>query len=161
MQCPQHLNFERALQAQRRDVVRYRKVRRGDVLPRRHRFEVGSYVYLSQPPLNTLDVRTTRTILRVKEIHESGWLTLVGSDGQEIQVHMDNCATCHLSNLVPAKHRGADVRCRKCGSDSTAMPRIRCDKCQSVWHVDCAGASVQTAGEEWICPACQPAQPTA
>ena len=148
--------FEHALQAQRRDVVKYRKVRRGDVLPRRHRFEVGSYVYLSQPPLNTLDVRTTRTILRVKEVHGSGWLTLVGSDGQELQVHMDNCAPCHLSNLVPARFKGASVRCRKCGSDSTAMPRVRCDKCQSVWHVDCAGVELPLAGDEWICPSCRP-----
>eukprot|EP00873_Tetraselmis_striata_P037454 jgi/Tetstr1/457718/TSEL_004249.t1 len=95
--------FERALQAQQRDVVRYRKVRRGDVQPRRHRFEIGSYVYVAQPPLNTLDVRTARTILRVVEILESGWLRLSGSDGNEIQVHMDNCAPCHLSNLVPAR----------------------------------------------------------
>eukprot|EP00873_Tetraselmis_striata_P029125 jgi/Tetstr1/449389/TSEL_003898.t1 len=96
--------FERALQAQQRDVVRYRKVRRGDVQPRRHRFEIGSYVYVAQPPLNTLDVRTARTILRVVEILESGWLRLSGSDGNEIQVHMDNCAPCHLSNLVPARY---------------------------------------------------------
>eukprot|EP00873_Tetraselmis_striata_P018566 jgi/Tetstr1/438830/TSEL_027339.t1 len=34
--------FERALQAQQRDVLRYRKVRCGDVQPRRHRFEIGS-----------------------------------------------------------------------------------------------------------------------
>eukprot|EP00873_Tetraselmis_striata_P039743 jgi/Tetstr1/460007/TSEL_005329.t2 len=97
--------FERALQAQQRDVVRYHKVRRGDVQPRRHRFETGSYVYVAQPPLNTMDVRTACTILRVVEILESGWLRLLsGSDGNEIhQVHMDNCAPCHLSNLVPAR----------------------------------------------------------
>eukprot|EP00873_Tetraselmis_striata_P014072 jgi/Tetstr1/434336/TSEL_023442.t1 len=89
--------FERALQAQHRDVVRYRKVRRGDVQPRRHRFETGHYVYVAQPPLNTLDVRAARTILRSVEILESG------SDGNEIQVHMDDCAPCHLSNLVPAR----------------------------------------------------------
>eukprot|EP00873_Tetraselmis_striata_P007468 jgi/Tetstr1/427732/TSEL_017856.t1 len=83
--------FEMALQAQQRDVQ-----------PRRHRFEVGSLVYVAQPPLNTMDVRTTRTILRVAEVLESGWLRLAGSDGNEIQVHMDNCAPCHLSNHVPA-----------------------------------------------------------
>eukprot|EP00873_Tetraselmis_striata_P035580 jgi/Tetstr1/455844/TSEL_042635.t2 len=98
--------FERALQAQHRDVVRYRKVRRGDVQPRRHRFEIGSYVYVAQPPLNTLDVRTARTILRVVEILES--------DGNEIQVHMDNCAPCHLSNLVPARTREDESSLAKC-----------------------------------------------
>eukprot|EP00873_Tetraselmis_striata_P014606 jgi/Tetstr1/434870/TSEL_002584.t1 len=51
--------FERALQAQHRDVVRYRKVRCGDVQPRRHRFEIGSYVFVAQPPLNTMDTNST------------------------------------------------------------------------------------------------------
>jgi len=51
--------FEHALAAQRRDVIRYRKVRRGDVQPRTHRFEVGAYVYCAQPPINTLDMKTT------------------------------------------------------------------------------------------------------
>eukprot|EP00873_Tetraselmis_striata_P007045 jgi/Tetstr1/427309/TSEL_017478.t1 len=104
--------FERALQAQQRDVVRYRKVRRGDVQPRRHRFEIGSYVYVAQPPLSTLDVRTARTILRVVEILKSGWLRLSGSDGNEIQVHMDNCAPCHLSNLVPARYGRGMPACK-------------------------------------------------
>eukprot|EP00873_Tetraselmis_striata_P041597 jgi/Tetstr1/461861/TSEL_006940.t1 len=147
--------FERALQAQQRDVVRYRKVRRGDVQPRRHRFEIGSYVYVAQPPLNTLDVRTARTILRVVEILESGWLRLSGSDGNEIQVHMDNCAPCHLSNLVPARYGRGMPACKGCGSDSIAAPRLICDKCQAMWHVACAKAELHP-GEEWLCPDCAP-----
>eukprot|EP00873_Tetraselmis_striata_P042211 jgi/Tetstr1/462475/TSEL_007470.t2 len=119
--------FERALQAQQRDVVRYRKVRRGDVQPRRHRFEIGNYVYVAQPPLNTLDVRTARTILCVVEILESGWLRLSGSDGNEIQVHMDNCAPCHLSNFVPARYGRGMPACKELHS-----------------------------GEEWLCPDCAP-----
>eukprot|EP00873_Tetraselmis_striata_P008841 jgi/Tetstr1/429105/TSEL_019067.t1 len=105
--------FERALQAQQR---------RGVVQPRRHRFETGSYVYVAQPPLNILDVRTSRTILRVVEILESGWLRLSGSDGNEIQVHMDSCAPCHLSNLVPARYNRGMPACKGCGSDSIAAP---------------------------------------
>eukprot|EP00873_Tetraselmis_striata_P035652 jgi/Tetstr1/455916/TSEL_042697.t1 len=147
--------FERALQAQQRDVVRYRKVRRGDVQPRRHRFEIGSYVYVAQPPLNTLDVRTARTILRVVEILESGWLHLSGSDGKEIQVHMDNCAPCHLSNLVPARYGRGMPACKGCGSDSIAAPRLICDKCQAMWHVACAKAELHP-GEGWLCPDCAP-----
>eukprot|EP00873_Tetraselmis_striata_P002647 jgi/Tetstr1/422911/TSEL_013692.t1 len=147
--------FERALQAQQRDVVRYRKVRRGDVQPRRHRFEIGSYVYVAQPPVNTLDVRTARTILRVVEILESGWLRLSGSDGNEIQVHMDNCAPCHLSNLVPARYGRGMPACKGCGSDSIAAPRLICDKCQAMWHVACAKAELHP-GEEWLCPDCAP-----
>eukprot|EP00873_Tetraselmis_striata_P020954 jgi/Tetstr1/441218/TSEL_029474.t1 len=147
--------FERALQAQQRDVVRYRKVRRGDVQPRRHRFEIGSYVYVAQSPLNTLDVRTARTILRVVEILESGWLRLSGPDGNDIQVHMDNCAPCHLSNLVPARYGRGMPPCKGCGSDSIAAPRLICDKCQAMWHVACAKAELHP-GEEWLCPDCAP-----
>eukprot|EP00873_Tetraselmis_striata_P037028 jgi/Tetstr1/457292/TSEL_043897.t1 len=147
--------FERALQAQQRDVVRYRKVRRDDVQPRRHRFETGSYVYVAQPPLNTLDVRTARTILRVVEILDSGWLRLSGSDGNEIQMHMDNCAPCHLSNLVPARYGRGMPACKGCGSDSIAAPRLICDKCQAMWHVACAKAELHP-GEEWLCPDCAP-----
>eukprot|EP00873_Tetraselmis_striata_P006997 jgi/Tetstr1/427261/TSEL_017446.t1 len=147
--------FERALQAQQRDVVRYRKVRRGDVQPRRHRFEIGSYVYVPQPPLNTLDVHTARTILRVVEILESGWLRLSGSDGNEIQVHVDNCAPSHLSNLVPARYGRGMPACKGCGSDSIAAPRLICGKCQAMWHVACAKAEFHP-GEEWLCPDCVP-----
>eukprot|EP00873_Tetraselmis_striata_P004972 jgi/Tetstr1/425236/TSEL_001520.t1 len=148
--------FERALQAQHRDVVRYRKVRRGDVQPRRHRFETGSYVYVAQLPLNTLDVRTARTIPRVVEILESGWLRLSGSDGIEIQMYMDNCAPSHLSNLVPARYgRGMPAR-KGCVSDSIiAAPRLFCHKCQAMWHVACAKAELHH-GEEWLCPDCAP-----
>eukprot|EP00873_Tetraselmis_striata_P037385 jgi/Tetstr1/457649/TSEL_004230.t1 len=149
--------FERALQAQHRDVARYRKVRRGDVQPRRHRFETGSYVYVAQPPLNTLDVRTARTILRVVEILESGWLRLSRSDGNEIHVHMDNweCAPCHLSCLVPARYGRGMPACKGCGSDSIAAPRLICDKCQAMWHVACAKAELHPC-EEWLCPDCAP-----
>eukprot|EP00873_Tetraselmis_striata_P038743 jgi/Tetstr1/459007/TSEL_004475.t1 len=101
---------------------------------------IGSYVYVAQPPLNTLDVRTARSILRVVEILESGWLRLSGFDGNEIQVHMDNCAPCHLSNLVPVRYGRGMPACKGCGSDSIAAPRLICDKCQAMWHVACAKA---------------------
>eukprot|EP00873_Tetraselmis_striata_P043440 jgi/Tetstr1/463704/TSEL_008563.t1 len=65
--------FERALQAQQRDVVRYRKVRRGDVQPRRHRFETGSYVYVAQPPLNTLDAETRVGEAEMRHRHGKIW----------------------------------------------------------------------------------------
>eukprot|EP00873_Tetraselmis_striata_P020405 jgi/Tetstr1/440669/TSEL_028978.t1 len=117
--------------------------------------KIGSYVYVAQPTLNTLDVRTARTILRVVEILESGWLRLSGSDGNEIQVHMDNCAPCHLSNLVPARYGRGMPACKGCGSDSIAAPRLICDKCQAMWHVACAKAELYP-GEEWLCPDCAP-----
>jgi hypothetical protein len=61
--------FEKALATQRKDVVRDRKVWRGDVQPCTHSYQAGAYVYCAQPPLNTaqlLDVRRTHTILRCK-----------------------------------------------------------------------------------------------
>ena len=155
--------FERALDAQRRDAVRFRKVRRGDVQPRAHRFSVNEYVYMSQNPLNSLDVSTTRTILQIKDISPSGWLELEGSDGKRISVHMDNCAPCHLSNLVPARRggyrSGHRPQCVKCLSDSQSEPLVVCDKCDHHWHISCAGAPVLLQpGEEWLCPRCSPPQ---
>ena len=73
--------FENALAAQNRDITRYKKVRRGDVRPRVHRFNIGDYVYMSRRPLNNMDVSTTRTILRIKSIASTDWLELEGSDG--------------------------------------------------------------------------------
>eukprot|EP00873_Tetraselmis_striata_P032909 jgi/Tetstr1/453173/TSEL_040190.t1 len=91
--------FEYALAAQRRDVIRYRKVRRGDVQPRMHRFEVGAYVYCAQPPINTLDVKTTRIIiLRVAKVYSTGWLDLVGADARVITVHSMLQQQCGRAN---------------------------------------------------------------
>ena len=154
--------FERALDAQRRDAVRYKKVRRGDVQPRVHRFAVGEFVYLAQVPINSLDVSTSRTILQVREVRPSGILVLEGSDGRQLSVHMDQCAPCHLSNLVPVR-RGALPQasvpaCASCGSSSRASPMLVCDKCDRYWHTACVGERVQLApSEEWLCPTCAPA----
>jgi hypothetical protein len=49
--------FENVLAAHRRDVIRYRNVRRGDVRSSTRRYRIGACVYCAQPPLNTLDVR--------------------------------------------------------------------------------------------------------
>ena len=95
--------FENALAAQHRDIIRYKKVRRNDVQPRIHRFNIGDYVYLSRQPLNSLDVSTTRTILRVKSIASTGWLELEGSNGQTLLTHMEHCAPRQISNPVPVR----------------------------------------------------------
>ena len=84
--------FENALATHDRDIIRYKKVRRGDVQPRVHRFNIGDYVYMSRSPLNNLDVSTTRTILRVKSIASTDWLELEGSDGQTVQTNVEHCA---------------------------------------------------------------------
>ena len=156
--------FERALAAQARDVIRFRKVRRGDVRPRTHRFEEGHFVYYTQRPINTLDMRATRTILRVQRTYPSGWLTLEGADGNTIDVHADQCAPCSLSNLVPAKSRAVDaatdqpVQCAECGRDSRSDALLLCDKCGKAVHVGCL-PSLPTRYDpesEWLCAACEP-----
>ena len=148
--------FEHALRAQVRDIVRYRKVRRGDIQPRVHRFAEGSYVYYIQQPINTLDMRVTRTILRVRAVHNTGWLELEGSDGRVIEVHADQCAPCHLSNLVPAGQQAPSVRCEHCGSDSRSDALLVCDKCSRAWHTGCVHGATPDPEADWLCPQCSP-----
>ena len=148
--------FENALRAQVRDVIRYRKVRQGDVQPRSHRFTPGSYVYYVQRPLNTLDVKVTRTILRVHKVHSTGWLELVGSDGRIVEVHGDQCAPCHLSNLVPAGQTAPALTCEQCGSDSRSDALLVCDKCSRAWHSGCVSTEAVDPEAEWLCPRCMP-----
>ena len=130
--------------------------------PRVHRFAVGEFVYLAQVPINSLDVSTSRTILQVREVRPSGILVLEGSDGRQLSVHMDQCAPCHLSNLVPVRRgtltQASIPACASCGSSSRASPMLVCDKCDRYWHTACVGERVQLApSEEWLCPTCAPA----
>ena len=148
--------FEHALRAQVRDIVRYRKVRRGDIQPRTHRFTEGSYVYYIQRPINTLDMRVTRTILRVRKVATTGWLELEGSDGRVIEVHADLCAPCHLSNLVPAGQQAPGIRCEHCGSDSRSDALLICDKCNRAWHSGCVHGQSPDPEADWLCPRCSP-----
>ena len=148
--------FENALRAQVRDIIRYRKVRQGDVQPRAHRFAPGSYVYYVQRPLNTLDVKVTRTILRVHKVHSTGWLELMGSDGRIVEVHGDQCAPCHLSNLVPVGHTAPALTCEQCGSDSRSDSLLVCDKCNKAWHSGCVSVDTVDPETEWLCPRCMP-----
>ena len=122
--------YERASMAQFKQGVRFRKVRQSDLPPRRHRFRVGDYVYVSQRPVNTLDVKTTRTILRVRAVRPQGVLELEGADGKTVRVRMELCAPCHIPNLVTdAVGVPADLACTVCGSPSMADPVLLCDRC--------------------------------
>ena len=94
------LAYERAVSAQQRQAVRSRRVRRRDVPPRLHRFQVGDYVYVAQKPINSLDVTTTRTILRVRAVRPNGELELEGADGPQVRTRMELCAPCHIPHLV-------------------------------------------------------------
>jgi hypothetical protein len=64
-------------------------------------FDVGDFVYLQRQPNDTLDISSSRTILRIKAIRASGVLELQGANGRTIRDHSKNCAPCHLPNLDP------------------------------------------------------------
>jgi hypothetical protein len=150
--------FERALAAQHRDTTRYQRVRRGELTPRSHRFRVGEFVYVVQKPLSTLDVRTTRTKLRVGRVLPTGVLVLEGADGQSIPMHMESCAPCHIPNLVTS-HDGvsADLECEVCRSASMADPMLLCDKCCKGYHLSCLTPPLLEVPEgDWLCTQCSP-----
>ena len=130
--------YERAAAAQHKNAIRYQRVRRRDLPPRQHRYRVGDYVYVSQRPVNTLDVRTTRTILRVRAVLPNGVLELEGSDGRTVKVRMELCAPCHLPNLVTDELGvPADLACSICASASMADPMLLCDRCDRGYHLHC------------------------
>ena len=149
--------YERASIAQFKQGVRFRKVRQSDLPPRRHRFGVGDYVYVSQRPVNTLDVKTTRTILRVRAIRPHGVLELEGADGRTIRVRMELCAPCHIPNLVTdAVGVPADLACTVCGSPSMADPMLLCDRCDRGYHLHCLQPPLEHVPVgTWCCPQCQ------
>ena len=82
--------------AQRRDTLRYARIRSGAYRPQLRRFWQGDYVYLQREVPTTLDVRALRSIFWVKEVLTSGLLLLEGKDGRECREHSKNYAPCHL-----------------------------------------------------------------
>lgn len=149
--------FERAQAAQLRDSVRYQRVRQRDLPPRQRRFSVGDYVYVAQRPINTLDVRTSRIILRVREVTPDGVLLLEGGDGRTARVRMENCAPCHIPLLVTSTDGvSADKACEVCGSPSMADPMLLCDGCDGGYHIHCLTPPLDRVPEgDWFCDACR------
>lgn len=47
---------------------------------------------------------------------------------------------------------GDIIICCKCLNTALQGPMITCDKCQTVWHVDCIDPPVQSIPNRWICP---------
>ena len=158
--APRHgtgpLSYDRAIAAQLRDRTRYQRVRRRDLPPCVRRFSVGDYVYVAQRPINTLDVRTTRTILRVREVGSSGVLLLEGSDGATVRVRMEHCAPCHIPNLVTDDLGvAASLACQVCGSASMADPMLLCDGCDNGYHLQCLQPPLERIPVgDWFCPTC-------
>jgi hypothetical protein len=147
--------FERHVRAQLRDTVRFRARRTGELRPRRVRFPENSYVYLDRRPVNTLDVSTSRVILRVHEVLASGKLVLQDSAGKQITVNPTEVAPCHLGNLVAPTGLDAALPCKSCNSTSFASPMLQCSLCSKGQHVSCVRPALQTMPEEdWVCDDC-------
>ena len=48
-------------------------------------------MYVAQKPINSLDVTTTRTILKVRAVRPNGFLELEGADGTVVRTRMPTC----------------------------------------------------------------------
>jgi len=80
-------------------------------------------VYVSQRPVNTLDVTITHTILRVRAVKNRGVLELEGANGSVVRVRVELCVPCHIPHLVTdAVGVPADLACEVCDSPSMADP---------------------------------------
>jgi hypothetical protein len=125
--------------------------------PRLHRFQVGDYVYVAQKPINSLDVTTTLTILRVRAVKPNGVLELEGADGTVVRTRMELCAPCHIPHLVTdAVGVPADLACAICGSPCMADPMLLCDRCDNGYHMQCLAPPLeQVLVGQWCCPQCQ------
>lgn len=94
--------------AQHRDQLRYLQSRDPTYRPKLRHFHVGDFVHVQQLQRNsTLQPRAQTIIYRVKEVKDSGVLTLQGKCGRTISMHISHCAPCHLpgidSNIDPSR----------------------------------------------------------
>jgi len=121
----------------------------------------GDYVYQRTDPVNTLDVNTKPTILRVKEVTPAGVLKLQGRCGTIVSSHVDNVVPCHMPILDPRVNPrlaipSADHPCQRCHSPDRAADMLLCDGCGDGWHFDCLPVPLPGIPEgDWYCPKCK------
>ena len=160
-QCPMALQNLQI--AQHRDEQRYKHIRSGSYLPKKHRFEVGDFVYTHQAnTANALQPRAKPAIYRIVEVRPSGRLMLQGKCGATTDRHMSQCAPCHLPGIDPALDpslttKPPEVACEVCSSvlSTTQNPVLLCDVCDAGWHIKCLPTPLDTVPEgDWMCPSC-------
>lgn len=160
-QCPMALQNLQI--AQHRDEMRYKHIRSGAYLPKRHRFEVGDFVYTNQPnTANALQPQAKPVIYRITEVRPSGRLILQGKCGATTDRHMSQCAPCHLPGIDPAvdttlSSNQPDVACEVCSSPTslTQNPILLCDFCDTGWHIKCLHTPLDAVpAGNWMCPTC-------
>ena len=159
--CPEALSNLQI--AQHRDQLRYAHIRSGQYLPKRLKFEVGDFVYTTQPNIsNTLQPKAKPIILKIAEIRPSGTLVLQGKCGGEMTRHVSQCAPCHLPGIDPAidpslADKAPEAVCEVCSSPTSTQPNpiLLCDVCDSGWHIKCLSPPLDaTPAGDWLCPRC-------
>jgi hypothetical protein len=151
--------MENLVAAQQRDVKRYRHRRSGIYKAQPYQFSVGDFVYYRQPAENTLDVKTARHILRVKEMRPSDIVILEGSDGNTKAVHVSNCQPCRLPQIMaPDGYQDPHMACTYCGGTDPNEPSsmIICDFCEQGSHISCLPEPLNVVPDgRWICIGCR------
>jgi site-specific DNA-cytosine methylase len=155
--------------AQHRDKLRYAHIRSGSYQPKRFKFEVGDFVYTTQPNTSdALEPAAKPQILRIVEVRPTGTLILQGKCGLRISRHVSQCAPCHLPGIDPTidptlADRAPEAVCEVCSSPTATQsnPMLLCDICDAGWHIKCLPQplSAVPAGN-WLCPRCAQAGST-
>jgi hypothetical protein len=145
--------------AQKRDTLRYAKVRSGGYLPMIQSFEVDDFVYLKREDKRGLDMVAQPTILQVQEVRDLGVLTLRGRCGETVSVNVSSVAPCHLPHINPAidptlARPSLKKMCQECQlSDKEVM--LLCDGCGRGWHLSCVRPELRAIPVgAWICTPC-------
>ena len=144
--------------AQHRDEQRYKHIRSGAYLPKKHRFEVGDYWYTHQShTANTLQPKAKPAIYCLVEVRPSGQFILQGKCGATTDRHMSQCVmhpvTCPalIQHLTQHSNRGSQ----------TWLVRSAHQSYQPHRTLSCCVMSVTQAGTSSACPhpwtACQKA----
>jgi len=150
--------------AQHQDTLRYAHTRGGSYKPKVKQFDVGDFVYFQQPN-DTLDVSSSRTILRIKAIKPSGVLELQGADGRTIWDHSKNCVPYNLPNLDPTIITSTwipplDYPCQVCQRIDDVDQMLLCDNYNGGYHLFCLKPKLtQVPVDNWYCSSCSPTAP--
>lgn len=159
--CPEALQNLQI--AQHRDELRYAHTRSGNCLPKKHKFEVGDFVYTHQPnTANALQPKAKACIYRVTEVRPSGRLILQGKCGRLTDRHVSQCAPCHLPNIDPSTDptladKPVDTPCEVCFSPQSMQDNkiLLCDCCDAGYHMQCLPQQLAAVpGSDWMCPRC-------
>jgi hypothetical protein len=122
-------------------------------------------VYLQWQPNNTLNISSSRTILRIKAIRPLGVLELQGVDKHTIQDYSKNCAPYHLPNLDPTIITSTwippfDYPCEVCQRVDNVDQMLFCDNYNGGYHLFYLKPKlIQVPVDIWYCSSCSPTTP--